>query len=113
MSSHIYTHRDEDGIRWRFEGMRPISELADEVMNEASPTFKINRWIEQTDQPLPERVRESITCLRCGRTSHSPDDVREHYCGHCHLFHDDARSAEEMRIVIEFLNKHAPPAAQA
>jgi hypothetical protein len=26
----------------------------------------------------------SITCPRCGRTSHSPDDVREGYCGACH-----------------------------
>ena len=25
-----------------------------------------------------------ITCPRCERTSHSRDDVREGYCGHCH-----------------------------
>jgi ribosomal protein L37E len=25
-----------------------------------------------------------ITCPRCGRTSHHPDDVREGYCAACH-----------------------------
>ena len=28
----IYTHRDIDGVKWRFQGSRPISELADKVM---------------------------------------------------------------------------------
>jgi len=32
---------------------------------------------------------KSITCLRCGLTSYHPEDVRQHYCGHCHVFHDD------------------------
>ena len=27
---------------------------------------------------------ESFTCPRCGMTSHSPDNVREGYCGNCH-----------------------------
>ncbi|MEN6549971.1 MAG: hypothetical protein ABFE07_28340 [Armatimonadia bacterium] len=27
-----YTHRDASGMGWRFEGSRPISALADEVM---------------------------------------------------------------------------------
>lgn len=31
----------------------------------------------------------SFTCPRCGRTSHNPNDVRERYCGNCHLFTDD------------------------
>jgi ribosomal protein L37E len=26
----------------------------------------------------------SVTCPRCGRTSHHPDDVAEGYCGACH-----------------------------
>jgi hypothetical protein len=26
----------------------------------------------------------SFACPRCGRVSHSPHDVREGYCGHCH-----------------------------
>ena len=28
-----YTHKDADGIRWRFKGARPISEIADECNN--------------------------------------------------------------------------------
>jgi hypothetical protein len=33
---------------------------------------------------------DAITCLFCNRTSYNPNDVREHYCGFCHRFHDDA-----------------------
>lgn len=32
---------------------------------------------------------KSITCLRCKRTSYSLKDVEHHYCGHCHVHHDD------------------------
>ena len=31
----------------------------------------------------------SITCHRCGLTSTHPQDVKNHYCGACHLFLDD------------------------
>lgn len=30
-----YTHRDAEGMLWRFDGERPISLLADEVMKNA------------------------------------------------------------------------------
>ena len=33
----------------------------------------------------------SITCGRCGATSHNPEDVAQHYCGECHRFHDDVQ----------------------
>jgi len=29
----------------------------------------------------------AITCLKCARTSHNMEDVRNLYCGHCRLFH--------------------------
>ena len=29
-------------------------------------------------------MSESITCPRCGMTSHNSNDVREGYCGNCH-----------------------------
>ena len=38
-------------------------------------------------------MTSSITCPRCGRTSHNPNDVRERYCGACHVFHGDAHPA--------------------
>lgn len=28
----------------------------------------------------------SITCPKCGRTSHHPDDMAEGYCGACHEY---------------------------
>lgn len=31
----------------------------------------------------------SITCPKCKRVSHHPEDVRHRYCGACHAFHDD------------------------
>jgi hypothetical protein len=30
----------------------------------------------------------SITCPKCNKTSHHPEDVKYKYCGNCHLFHD-------------------------
>jgi hypothetical protein len=30
---------------------------------------------------------KAITCLRCGLTSWHPEDVRQLFCGNCHIFH--------------------------
>lgn len=32
---------------------------------------------------------KSITCLKCKRTSYNPNDVEHHWCGYCHVGHDD------------------------
>lgn len=32
---------------------------------------------------------KAITCKRCKRTSHNARDVENHYCGWCHVYHDD------------------------
>ena len=32
---------------------------------------------------------KSITCPRCRRTSWSPGDIANRYCGYCHAFHDE------------------------
>jgi ribosomal protein L37E len=32
---------------------------------------------------------KSITCLRCKKTSYNVNDLKNHYCGFCHVFHDD------------------------
>jgi hypothetical protein len=34
----------------------------------------------------------SIICKRCGKTSHNLNDVRDRYCGHCKLFHEDEKA---------------------
>ena len=30
----------------------------------------------------------SITCRLCNMTSYHPEDIKQMYCDHCHLFHD-------------------------
>ena len=35
-----YTHTDEAGVRWRFEGGRPVSEIADKAMTCIAPIRK-------------------------------------------------------------------------
>jgi hypothetical protein len=32
---------------------------------------------------------KSIVCPRCGRRSYNVNDIRQRYCGHCHMYHDD------------------------
>jgi len=34
---------------------------------------------------------DSITCAVCRKTSRHPDDVKNRYCGSCHLFLADPR----------------------
>lgn len=43
----------------------------------------------------------AITCPRCGRTSHNPNDAAQRYCGWCHAFHDDMRAMEGFRVAAE------------
>lgn len=31
----------------------------------------------------------AFKCLRCHSVSRNPNDVENHYCGHCHVFHDN------------------------
>lgn len=38
------------------------------------------RKLLQGDKPL------SITCPKCGRTSYNLNDVKQRYCGACHVF---------------------------
>jgi hypothetical protein len=42
----------------------------------------------------------SITCQRCGLTSHNPHDVSERYCGRCHVFHEDTMMYKTANIDI-------------
>lgn len=39
---------------------------------------------DATGWELP-KVTLGYQCRRCGRTSHNPTDVRERYCGECHV----------------------------
>ena len=42
----------------------------------------------------------SITCCRCGMTSHNPSDVSQRYCGHCKIFHGEDAEATLRRIKV-------------
>lgn len=35
----------------------------------------------------------SITCLKCGMTSHNPGDIREKFCGRCSIYHEFPESS--------------------
>lgn len=39
----------------------------------------------------------SITCLSCGLTSHNVEDVRQRFCGRCHVFHEDENFHQRLR----------------
>src|SRR5438874_8528187 len=39
-------------------------------------------------------ARPSIVCPRCGRESFNPHDIRERYCGFCHVFLGDGAAGE-------------------
>jgi hypothetical protein len=42
---------------------------------------------EETDKYLIAPDGRFITCKTCGRASFNLNDVREKYCGFCHVFH--------------------------
>jgi protein-arginine kinase activator protein McsA len=43
---------------------------------------------------------QSITCPKCGMTSHHPQDVLEKYCGNCHQFHSDMLDEVDPVVMI-------------
>lgn len=43
----------------------------------------------KTFEILPTAQGYSIKCLLCQRISSNPNDVENHYCGACHIFHDE------------------------
>lgn len=45
---------------------------------------------------IKKNKETGIKCLRCGRTSWSPPDVENKYCGYCHKFHD---FEEELKLL--------------
>jgi ribosomal protein L37E len=50
---------------------------------------------------------KTITCHRCGRTSHNPNDVAFHYCGHCNHWHDGADNLLNAGAEAAVMNKTA------
>jgi ribosomal protein L37E len=46
---------------------------------------------------------QSITCHACGRTSHNPNDVKERYCGHCNVFHENPLRGADLRDIFRLM----------
>lgn len=68
--------------------LREFLRLADRVaMPDTAPLTCTDGWLERHPIPTLEVHRDtvtSITCPRCNRTSHHPDDIAQGYCSHCH-----------------------------
>lgn len=76
------------------EGAATIHEVVE--LREGEIVYHALETLEQLP-PRPtyairgEGSRQSITCLRCGMTSHHPGDVDHLYCANCKLFHKEAQ----------------------
>jgi len=50
-----------------------------------------------------------FTCPRCGRVSYHPEDVRQRYCGACHVWHVDVADAPAVQDAVDALVEAALP----
>ncbi len=61
---------------------------------EPMPPEQTYRLIELKQRSIPAELqvypRKAIECLLCGHVSYNANDVRELYCGLCHVFHQRA-----------------------
>lgn len=46
----------------------------------------------KTFELVTKNNQEGIKCLLCGLTSFYPHDIKNKFCGSCHLFHEDQGS---------------------
>jgi hypothetical protein len=42
-----------------------------------------------------DRLHLAIRCHKCQKVSYHPKDIKERYCGHCHVFHEESLLAHE------------------
>jgi hypothetical protein len=69
---------------------KTIEEGATFILQEA--VIAIPDWNSKPDVPYYYTVRDyysakSIYCKLCQMTSYNPNDVANHYCAKCHMFH--------------------------
>lgn len=50
--------------------------------------FRTDRYIEGEIYRARTLVGSYLTCRKCGRTTHNPEDVMYKYCGGCHEWLD-------------------------
>jgi hypothetical protein len=65
---------------------KKIVELSKRTMQEFGAIYRTH--FPKSERPLTDKANlpASFTCPKCGAVSHNPNDVREKYCGACHLF---------------------------
>jgi hypothetical protein len=69
----------------------PRRDLADKLMSLVLASCACDSckpyMVATINSLLGPAAQPSITCPSCSKTSYNPNDVRERYCGNCHLFH--------------------------
>jgi DNA-binding transcriptional ArsR family regulator len=66
--------------------LRDVFGLVDQAVDGITDAQVENRLAALVATSVP-----SITCPRCGMTSHNPNDVEQGYCGNCHDWTREAR----------------------
>lgn len=78
-----------------------------------TPSFPCHKTIEYGGGYIIGDDGKSITCKRCGRTSHNAGDVENRYCGNCHIFHEDETyigpDAQQCAGVMAILHRENRP----
>jgi len=57
-SKHEYTHQDEAGLLWRFEGSRPISQLMDRVIADIEAADEIGGFSAKGIKEVLQKPRK-------------------------------------------------------
>jgi len=73
----------------KWEEMQNISDYGAFSLLDSSNQTRVLRWIKEWNykSDIPEQLERqpSFTCPKCGMVSYHPMDVKNSYCGHCHL----------------------------
>lgn len=64
----------------------------------------------ETFRLVDEKGTQGITCLGCGRTSYNANDVENHYCAWCGVFHDDLWPPARQWLIEGGMNHGHSPA---
>lgn len=58
-------------------------------MEELIMVCRYSNWIKIVKEGKKYEISENkdaIQCLHCGMISYNPNDIKEKYCGNCHVF---------------------------
>jgi hypothetical protein len=75
---------------WDGSGNGELAEHLESILRSSAITGFVNGVMIGIQMERQEVSEPSITCPRCGKTSHNANDVEQRYCGNCHQFHETA-----------------------